>query len=280
MPADGPAQYLPRMTESRSDGYTLRLSEAELERYRTMAEGARTGERDLWAAAGIAPGATVADVGCGPGALFPALVAEVGERGRIIGVDGDATAVEQARAMVATGGWSNVEVREADAEATGLAPGSVDAVMTRHVLGHNGSREQAIVEHLATLVRPGGAVYLVDVFGRGFGIRPNDPDVDDLNDAYLRFHAARGNDVATGLRLDALLRTAGLDVIAYRGWYQIVTLQRPIRPPGWAARDAMVAAGIASDADVTRWDVALDRLTEQQPTLFLPIFGAVGRRAA
>jgi len=35
-------------------------------RYRYMAEAARQSEQDLWQAAGITPGATVADIGCGP----------------------------------------------------------------------------------------------------------------------------------------------------------------------------------------------------------------------
>jgi ubiquinone/menaquinone biosynthesis C-methylase UbiE len=54
-----------------ASGYVLTLSEDELRRYRFMADAARQIEQDLWQTAGITPGATVADVGCGPGALFP-----------------------------------------------------------------------------------------------------------------------------------------------------------------------------------------------------------------
>ncbi|MGH3755620.1 MAG: hypothetical protein ACRDRP_23590 [Pseudonocardiaceae bacterium] len=52
--------------------YALQLSEAERARYRFMAESARTEERAQWTAAGIEPGAQVADIGCGPGALLAA----------------------------------------------------------------------------------------------------------------------------------------------------------------------------------------------------------------
>ena len=38
-----------------------------------MAEQARVAESDLWQRARIVAGAQVADVGCGPGALLPAL---------------------------------------------------------------------------------------------------------------------------------------------------------------------------------------------------------------
>jgi 2-polyprenyl-3-methyl-5-hydroxy-6-metoxy-1,4-benzoquinol methylase len=49
--------------------YALQLSEAEIARYQLMAETAERAERDLWIAAGAAPGARIADVGCGPGAI-------------------------------------------------------------------------------------------------------------------------------------------------------------------------------------------------------------------
>ncbi|HZC72149.1 MAG TPA: methyltransferase domain-containing protein [Jatrophihabitans sp.] len=266
------------MTESTSDAYALRLSEAEIARYAMMAELARAAEADLWQTAGIVSGAAVADVGCGPGALFPALVAAVGEQGSVTAVDGDPDAVAQARALAVASGWGQVRVQVGRADATGLDPGAADAAIMRHVLAHNGPTEQAIVDHVATLVRPGGCVYLVDIFGPGFGFRPHDDDVDALNDAYSRYHAAKGNDLLTGLRLDVLLENAGLEVIAFRGWYNIAKPRGDIRPPAWAARQAMVDAGVATDDDFARWGAALDALAAQSPTVFAPLFGAVGRR--
>jgi ubiquinone/menaquinone biosynthesis C-methylase UbiE len=268
------------MTDTDGAAYALLLSPAELARYRMMAQVAREAEASLWQLAGIGPGAAVADVGCGPGAMFPALVDAVGATGRITGVDGVPGTVEQARALVAASGWDNVDVQVGRADETGLAAGSFDAAMMRHVLAHNGRQERPIVDHLATLVKPGGHVYLVDIDGPAFRLRPADPDMDDLADAYHRFHAARGNDLQTGLRLDELLEAAGLEVVAYRGWYNIVRPEGEVRPPAWAARDAMVAAGIATHDDVTRWGAALDRLAAQRPTIFAPMFGAVGRRPA
>ena len=69
--------------------YALRLSEAELQRYRIMAERAREAEAELWTLAGIAPGATVGDIGCGPGAILPALSKAVGPAGVVHALDGD-----------------------------------------------------------------------------------------------------------------------------------------------------------------------------------------------
>jgi SAM-dependent methyltransferase len=262
----------------RASGYALTLSDDELRRYRFMADAARQTERDLWQAAGIAPGATVADVGCGPGALFPAIMDVIGPGGRLIGVDANPGTVAAAQVMIDAHGWQNATVHVGQAEATGLPDGSVDVAMVRHVLGHNGPTEQQIVDHLAALVRPGGHLYLVDVDVSMIRVRPSDPDVESLSERYRAFHAARGNDLEVGLRLSRLLTTAGLEVTAYRGWIQILVPTGEFRLPAWAAREAMKAAGFASDADIARWDAALTALTPDPPTVFFPIFGAVGHR--
>jgi SAM-dependent methyltransferase len=259
-------------------GYALTLSEDELRRYRYMADAARQSEQDLWQVAGIASGATVADIGCGPGALFPAIMDAIGPTGRLIGVDGNAGAAAAAQAMIDAHVWPNATVQVGQAEATGLPNGSLDVAMVRHVLGHNGPTEQQIVDHLAALIRPGGHLYVVDVDASMFRVRPSDPDVESLDETYRAFHAARGNDLEVGLRLSRLLTAAGLEVAAYRGWIQILVPTGGFRPPAWAAHEAMKAAGFASDADIARWDAALTTLIRDPPTVFFPIFGAVGLR--
>ncbi|MCA1708648.1 MAG: class I SAM-dependent methyltransferase, partial [Actinobacteria bacterium] len=90
--------------------YPLKLSEAELGRYRFMAESAERMERDLWAASGIVAGAVVADVGCGPGAVSGVLADAVGPGGRVLAVDRDAQAVETARVVIAGTAAANVSV--------------------------------------------------------------------------------------------------------------------------------------------------------------------------
>ena len=142
--------------------YALQLSDDEVARYRLMAEQARDQEAALWAQAGVAPGARIADVGCGPGAILAMLAAAVGAGGEVVGIDGDESAVAAATALIASTGLENASVRLGNADRTGLPEGAFDVVMMRHVLAHNGGTEQRIVDHLATLVRPGGALYLVD----------------------------------------------------------------------------------------------------------------------
>lgn len=201
--------------------YALKLSDVELSRYEWMAARALEYERDSWTAAGVIEGAVVADIGCGPGAVSIALARQVGPTGRVLAFDRTPEVVDTARAVTERAGVANVAVEMADADATGVEPGTVDVAMIRHVLAHNGGREEAIVAHAATLVRPGGCVYLIDVDGSGVRSRPSDPDLDDMNDRYWQWHAQQGNDASVGLRLPELLDGAGLDAFEFNGRYDI-----------------------------------------------------------
>jgi SAM-dependent methyltransferase len=262
--------------------YPLELDQAEVERYRTMAEAARQAEADLWEPAGLVAGARVADVGCGPGAMLPALAAAVGPEGQVTAVDADPEAVAAATALVAAAGLGNVAVREGRADATGLAAGSLDVVMLRHVLAHNGGAEDVIVAHLASLLRPGGCLYLVDADLTAIRVIPEaeHPDLVELQERYLAFRASRGDDNAAGLRLAERLVRADLELVEFRGRYVIRELSSRLRSPGWAAREAMVAAGMASAEDLRRWERAFEATAQRPATFFAPMFTAIGRRPA
>jgi hypothetical protein len=111
--------------------YALELDQAQVERYRMMAEAARQAEADLWERAGMVAGARAADVG----------------------PDGEVTAVAAATALVAAVASASRRSGRPGRRDGGEA-GSLDVVMLRHVLAHNGGAEDAIVVHLATLLRP------------------------------------------------------------------------------------------------------------------------------
>ena len=260
--------------------YALALSEEEVARYLAMASRARLEEAPAWSAAGIVPGARVADVGCGPGAALLSMAEVVGPTGSVVGVDADAGAVATAQGLIAASGLQHASAQVGSADDTGLPPGEFDVAVLRHVLAHNGGREEAIVRHLAELVRPQGCVYLVDVEMTAFRLLGAPEEVLELADRYVQFQRGRGNDPHIGLRLGELLRLAGLAVLDHSGTYGVMAMPPGLRPPAWAARDAMVSAGLATEDDVERWGRALERLDaqEERPTMFLPLFTATARR--
>jgi FkbM family methyltransferase len=260
--------------------YSLAVSPAEIRRYTMMAERAEVSESLLWERAGIVPGAVVADVGCGPAAVSVRMARFVGPSGRVIGIEPDPAALAAAHRILEQAAIENLELRQGTATEPSLAPESVDVAVMRHVLAHNRADEQHIVDRLAELVHRGGCVYLVDVDGTAVRLLDADPALDDLHETYLQFHKARGNDLLVGLRLAQLLVRAGLDVIAHEGHYSILTAPPGVRPPSWAARESMLADGIAKPQDITRWEAAFERMdrAEVRPTVFAPNFIGIGRK--
>jgi SAM-dependent methyltransferase len=206
----------------------------------------------------------------------------VGPDGRIEAIDGDPEAVATARALAASLGLANVAVREGRAESTGLPVGSFDVVMMRHVLAHNGRTAQAIVEHLSQLLRPGGCALLVDADMTQMRLRPADDLLTESMSRYAEFQVQRGGAVQVGLHLDELLEGAGLEVLTYEGLIDVVKLPPGVRGPAWAARDAMVAAGIVTEDEVASWAERLASVEASgiQVVAFVPRFLAVGRRRA
>lgn len=175
---------------------------------------------------------------------------------------------------------TNATVQVGPADASGLEEGTFDVVMLRHVLAHNGRAEQRIVDHLAALAKPGGRVYLVDVSLGSSAMSPTSPFFTEVTETYARFMSERGNDVNAGFTLADRLAAAGLAVEEFRGWFTILQPPPGMRPPPWAARDAMVEAGVLRETDLARWerDFALLDAAQPRPTLFMPSFVGIGRK--
>ncbi|KOV85628.1 ubiquinone biosynthesis protein UbiE [Streptomyces sp. NRRL WC-3618] len=107
----------------------------------------------------LRPGHTVLDVGCGPGTDLPALAERVGADGRVIGVDQDPAMLAVARQRTAALGA--VEIREGDAHALPVGPGTVDRAKIDRVLMHVRSPSDVLAQ-LHTATRPGALVGLVE----------------------------------------------------------------------------------------------------------------------
>lgn len=266
-------------TDVRPDAGDPALDEADLGRRRTMAERAAARELDLWAAAGIGPGASVLDLGCGPGAFLPTLCALVAPTGRVLGVDADRAAVARAEALVLRDRL-RTRIVQADAAATGLRPGSFDVVFIRSVLVHNGPRVAAILAHVRELLGPRGRVVCAepDLDGIDFG----EHDVDrELQQRWVRLTRADGNDPTLGRddRLPRLLDEHGFEVVATQARLDRLSLDHS---PAWPARDRLVEHGLATADDVDRWGAALAaRLAASGPSqCALPLSVAVAEPRA
>ena len=131
--------------------------------------------------AGIAPGTTVLDVGCGTGRALPALRAAVGPGGIVIGLDLTDEMLNVARAR---GRAELATLVLGDARHLPLAGRSVDAVFAAGLVMHLPDVPAGLAE-LARVTRPGGTLVLFHPTGRaalaarrGRSLRPDEPLAD------------------------------------------------------------------------------------------------------
>ncbi|HEX9969119.1 MAG TPA: hypothetical protein VGB03_03195, partial [Acidimicrobiales bacterium] len=136
------------------------------------------------------------------------------------------------------------------------------------------------VAHARSLLKPGGRLYLVDSDGSAFrSERPLDPDLEDLMDRYWQMLADKGCERLAGPRLGAYAEDAGLEVVARYPRIDAIPLLPGLRPPAWAARQAMLDSGHCTDDDVARWEAAFERndAAGAANVLFGPMYVVVAR---
>ena len=193
-------------------------------------------------------GETVLDLGSGAG--FDAFLAarEVGDAGRVIGVDMTPEMLDRARRNASAGGYRNVEFREGRIESLPVEDASVDLVISNCVINLVPDKA-AVYREVARVLRPGGRVVVSDVVLDAPLPEPVATSVAALTGCvagaairgdYLRTVADAGferveivdekpfGEIALAMIPDALLRTmegAGVDVRAVARTVRSITLR-------------------------------------------------------
>jgi len=189
--------------------YFLGDTLSEQDRLVAQAEGFEREARWLLDRIGIQPRWRALDVGCGPIGILPLLAERVGPQGAVVGLEREPRFAAMARSMVAKRGLSNVEVVQADANASGLPKESFDFAHERLVLILRPNPEALLAEMVA-LVRPGGLVAVEDIDEVSWFCYPPHPAWDTLLGVFQTICRQDGVDSFIGRRLPELLRAAGL----------------------------------------------------------------------
>ncbi|HEY8394017.1 MAG TPA: arsenite methyltransferase [Thermaerobacter sp.] len=184
-------------------GRTLGYSEEQLQ---AAPQGALLGLGcgNPLAIASLRPGETVLDLGCGAGFDCFLAARQVGETGRVIGVDMTPEMLDRARENARKGGFTNVEFRLGEIEHLPVADQSVDVVISNCVINLSPEKEQVFREAFRVL-KPGGRLAIFDMVSSG----PLPPDLQE--DAALYCGCLAG--VASVTELERMLAAAGFQQI-------------------------------------------------------------------
>lgn len=135
-------------------------------------------DRDAWQmpdaimdALGIADGAAVADIGAGGGWFTVRLARRVGPNGIVYAQDVQVPMLEAIQRRVDREGLKNVRTVKGDASDPRLTPHSVDVVLIVDSY-HEFTDPVELLRHLASALKPGGRIGVVNFTKRGGGPGP------------------------------------------------------------------------------------------------------------
>ncbi|MBL1150822.1 MAG: methyltransferase domain-containing protein [Armatimonadetes bacterium] len=199
------------MSESR-EPYVLGTGDDELDRlglqHRIWSEVAHEG----WRRAGFGEGMRILDVGCGPGYASEDLAAVVGLSGEVVAVDESENFIRalEARRL------PNVRAVLADVQEYEPSPDSFDGAYARWVLCFLSDPGRAITRVSASL-KSGGMFVVQDYFNyRALSVFPRPRVQAEVISAVERAWRDRGGDPDFALRLPAMMKENGLEIVSIR----------------------------------------------------------------
>lgn len=180
-----------------------------MQRLQTQAEMFCAFVDDALKKMGVAPGMTVADIGCGTGEVSFLISQLVGSKGSVKGLDANPTAIEFCKKEAGRRGTRNVEFLVGDAHKMGFPSRSFDLVYSRFLLQHLKSPE-ACLEEMFRIAKPGSTVMVEDCDLGKWVVEPANKYVDQLWRWYGEIVSEKGSDPAIGRKLYGMFIDSGL----------------------------------------------------------------------
>jgi arsenite methyltransferase len=135
---------------------------SELARVPQLAIDGALGVADPVRRAGVVPGDTILDLGCGSGIDTILAARRTGPAGRVIALDFLPAMLERTAAAAVQAGLRNVETLHADIEEIPLPDGSVDQIISNGVLNLS-PRKARVLAECRRVLRPGGKLCVADM---------------------------------------------------------------------------------------------------------------------
>ena len=271
-----------------NDEYRFGYSYAEIERLRYQHHvWARENQRFI-SRAGFRTGATLVDLGCGPGYTTLDLAKIVGSGGNVIAVDRDGErSLPLLKAQAEAVGLSNIETIAANLETFDLREGCVDGIYGRWVLMYlPEATVTSLIGRMARWLRPGGVCALTEICNyRHIHIHPKSEYLPEIAESLIQaVTGERGCNPEIGNHLPGLLHAAGLNV-------EINVITKAVRAttPEWLWPDALfrnhlpalVKEGFLAHGVVEDFLQEWEALSKEPDAIFFgsPMMEVIGRRS-
>ena len=244
---------------------------------------------ELWERAGVQPGQTVLDLGCGPGHAAMDLAQLVGPTGRVIAIDESASFLKQLHDNAVARRFHHVERVLGDVQDLGTTLAGelshVDVAYARWVFCFL-SNPEAVIEGLARVLRPGGRVAVQDYFNyeRSMTLAPRCEAFTKVIHAVAASWRARGGDTDVMGKLPGMFVKHGFSV-------EHLDVRQRIARPGstlWHWPNSfwqtfvpkLVETGFISDADMNAFYAAWERASADPAGFVMlpPVFELVVRK--
>lgn len=230
----------------------------------------------------LRPGASVLDVGAGPGTISVDLARHVAP-GHVRAIDVSAEVVAHAEADRVALGIENLSYAVDDAYALSSPDDSFDIVHAHQVLQHL-TRPVDALREFRRVVRPDGVVAVRDVDYEGTIWWPRTPGLDEWREVYLAAHRGTSGDPAAGRQVKAWARAAGFAEVESSAsvWLFETPEARAWWGGAWAERalhssfaDNVLRLGVADRAALERISAAWRDWADSDDGWFLMPHGEV-----
>jgi SAM-dependent methyltransferase len=265
--------------------YPISTSASEFTRLQIQSDLFRDDARTILQQIDDGKGRRVLDLCCGIGGITDLLSEWVGSSGSVVGADIDREKLAYARTWADHKKLLNVEFLQADAMKTGLAAHSFDLVHTRFAISviRNGL---AILDHMLTLVRPSGLVFIEEANTHTMQCFPRTEDWDQALSLVKDTFRAVEADTEIGPSLRGVLLEKGLLDLKVKPCLHALTCADPMTMhlplTLTAMSDTVASLGLMAKADVESLVTRVaDHLAKPQTmTLSFTMLQLVGRMQA
>lgn len=207
--------------------YVLGTHDEELQRLGLQHRVWRQRALDSWRAAGVGPGQTILDIGCGPGFAALDLAELVGLSGRVVAIDKSERFLAALDAACHERGIANIQTHAADLDAGEFPDIKADRAWGRWVFAF--VREpRAVLARVAAALAPDGAMVVHEYFDyatwRGM---PSCSELEEFVTAVMASWRATGGEPNIALQIPRWLEELGFEVRSTRPLIDVVTPDDP-----------------------------------------------------